>query len=108
MTELSFSFGEVAQLVLFAFAVGVIFQRVTNLEKKQEEDIKTLLKADADSEDRLKDQVETVSARQETLENRFVKAIEDLNKAISGLTIEIKTALAVQDGRITHIEENHR
>jgi hypothetical protein len=104
MNDLTFSFGEVAQLILVAFSIGILYQRVSNLERKQQADDDNQTDARAEIESRMKENVQRVSDRQEILEGRFVRAIEDLNTSFNGLAVEIKTALARQDERIGHIK----
>jgi hypothetical protein len=104
MNGLIFSFGEVSQLVLLAFSVGILFQRVSGIEKTHKTESESIARRLEESEERTKERLDDVESRQDALELRFVSAIEDLNSSIHGLTVEIKSALVMHDVRIGHME----
>lgn len=108
MNEMTFQFGEVAQLLIVAFTTGTLFQQVRVLASKQKEDVLAANKALTEVEARATERLTKLEHRQEVLEGRFVRCIEDLNTSISNLTSEIRTSIAVQDNRILHIEQDQK
>lgn len=81
-TDVMFDLPQIGQFILVAFATGVTYMNVRQNTRD----------------------IQQVNARYDKLEERFLKAIEDLGGNLSILTTELKSVLSAHEVRLDHIE----